>query len=357
MNRIHFSKQQLRTPWGRCALWWTGLIAFKVVTAIFPMLTTKLLGAYWYPFEHLITRFICGSFGCSIGDILYAMALIYMILKLVFRRRTPWSWPKFYMRIAQAYALFWLCWGFQYDQPPQLPLSETLDTPQHQQQLFILAQQLVDQTNQQWAPAQQHPLDFTALEGQTGVFYQAHKAVQSWPKAWCALSPGVPLMLKPSGLSQGITRMGFGGYLNPFTLESQVNMHQPQVLIPAVACHELAHQQGIASEGMCNYMSYWATQHSGHPAMAYSGSLSMLRYALAAVQTTQPQGYQKLRLQLCAGVQADLLSIKAFWQQHQNPAQTFFIAFYDHFLQWNHEPKGVEAYAECLQLLLQHPIQ
>ena len=36
--------------------------------------------------------------------------------------------------------------------------------------------------------------------------------------------------------------MGFGGYLNPFTHEAQVNTLQPKLRVLTTACHEIAHQ-------------------------------------------------------------------------------------------------------------------
>src|SRR5690606_12121858 len=58
--------------------------------------------------------------------------------------------------------------------------------------------------------------------------------------------------VKPSLYSQAITKMGFGGYFNPFTHENQVNTEVPAVCLCVTTAHEIAHQLGYASESEAN---------------------------------------------------------------------------------------------------------
>ena len=54
--------------------------------------------------------------------------------------------------------------------------------------------------------------------------------------------------IKSSLFSYPLSYMGFGGYLNPFTNEAQVNYLKPKYTSPLTTCHEMAHQTGIGSE-------------------------------------------------------------------------------------------------------------
>ena len=39
--------------------------------------------------------------------------------------------------------------------------------------------------------------------------------------------------------------MGFGGYINPITLEAHINYNTPMFNMPTTISHEIAHQLGI----------------------------------------------------------------------------------------------------------------
>ena len=64
------------------------------------------------------------------------------------------------------------------------------------------------------------------------------------------------LSIKKSLFSLPLTYMGFGGYLNPFTNEAQVNYLGPMYSFPMTTNHEMAHQMGYASESECNFIGF-----------------------------------------------------------------------------------------------------
>jgi hypothetical protein len=67
------------------------------------------------------------------------------------------------------------------------------------------------------------------------------------------------LSVKKSLFSVPLTYMGFGGYLNPFTNEAQVNDLLPMYTFPLTTAHEMAHQIGFASENECNFIGVLAS--------------------------------------------------------------------------------------------------
>ena len=56
------------------------------------------------------------------------------------------------------------------------------------------------------------------------------------------------LIVKKSLISLLLTYLGFSGYINPFTNESQINSLVPKNSIPHTASHEIAHQLGFSQE-------------------------------------------------------------------------------------------------------------
>jgi hypothetical protein len=65
--------------------------------------------------------------------------------------------------------------------------------------------------------------------------------------------------IKPSLISVPLSYMGFGGYLNPFTNEAQVNDCLPKYNFPTTTLHEMAHQIGYASESEANFIGFLAS--------------------------------------------------------------------------------------------------
>ena len=55
-----------------------------------------------------------------------------------------------------------------------------------------------------------------------------------------------------------LSYMGYAGYLNPFTLESQVNSKIPTLNLITTLLHETAHQMGYASEKEANFIAYYS---------------------------------------------------------------------------------------------------
>ena len=51
--------------------------------------------------------------------------------------------------------------------------------------------------------------------------------------------------------------MGYAGYLNPFTLEAQINTKIPKLNYIFTAAHEMAHQLGVASESEANFIAFY----------------------------------------------------------------------------------------------------
>ena len=150
--------------------------------------------------------------------------------------------------------------------------------------------------------------------------------------------------IKSSLLSTPLTYMGFSGYLNPFTGESQVNKKIPKTGFPATTCHEMAHQLGYASESEANYIGYLTCVTSNDPYFQYSGELLAVNHLLFSLSQYDKELYQETLKGLHYGILKDKQVTHDFWDSYHNPLEPFFKKFYDAFLKANRQKEGIESY-------------
>ena len=66
--------------------------------------------------------------------------------------------------------------------------------------------------------------------------------------------------------------MGYGGYLNPFTGEAQINGQLPTLAFITTSAHEQAHQSGIAVKNEANFLAFLKTYKHANPYIRYAGT-------------------------------------------------------------------------------------
>ena len=146
--------------------------------------------------------------------------------------------------------------------------------------------------------------------------------------------------------------MGYGGYINPFTLEAQVNAHQPKLRLLTTSAHEIAHQLGYAAEEEANFIAIDAALHSENPYMQYAGYHFALGYALADCRKRKDIDSKALYQELHPGVLQQYQQVSAFWQSYQNPLEPLFKKSYDTYLKANNQTAGINSYSLVVGLLL-----
>ena len=90
--------------------------------------------------------------------------------------------------------------------------------------------------------------------------------------------------VKKSLFSTPLSYMGFTGYINPFTLEANINYNIPKISIPPTICHEIAHQIGYAFEDEANYIAIKTLSNSKDNFLKYSGNLMAVQYLLSEIR-------------------------------------------------------------------------
>lgn len=148
--------------------------------------------------------------------------------------------------------------------------------------------------------------------------------------------------------------MGFGGYLNPFTNEAQVNSKIPNYGFPLTSSHEMAHQIGYASESECNFIGYLASTQNEDLYFKYSGYTSALRYCLKNIGMRDEKQLKELLKTVNSGILHNYKESEDFWESHQTFIDTVFKVFYDNFLKMNQQKDGLESYSKFVDLLVNY---
>jgi hypothetical protein len=158
--------------------------------------------------------------------------------------------------------------------------------------------------------------------------------------------------IKKSLFSLPLTYMGFGGYLNPFTNEAQVNYLIPMYNFPTATCHEMAHQMGFASESECNFIGFLASVKNDDLYFKYSGYSFALRYCLGNWQIRNEKVFDELVKTVHPGILKNYKESEDFWRQYDTFIDKGFHFFYDNFLKLNQQKEGMESYSKLVNLMV-----
>ena len=192
------------------------------------------------------------------GDICYfilgAAAIGYLIRKRHWIRNHLWLFLRdVVMVLAILHFTFYFIWGLNYFRQP---LSNTLgyDNKYSTEELRELTQLLAQKSN-----LLQETLTGDSLYPVI-LPYNRKEVLTKTVAAYRVLEQEYPIFkydtpsLKPSLFSTVLSYMGYGGYLNPFTLEAQVNKRLPLFRYPVVCGHEVGHQLGYSAENETNFI-------------------------------------------------------------------------------------------------------
>lgn len=317
-----------------------------------------------YPFIASIFRHLYGWIPFSLGDCLYAFLLVTALVYLVRKRRRILEQPLEFLRNAMivlsvAYFSFHLLWGFNYYRQPlskMLQLRETYTT----NELIALTEQLIARTN-----ALQN--DITLNPDQPVIFpYGKEEIMERTLHGYNALKGLFPFLeyhnpsIKKSLYSTLLTYMGYGGYLNPFTNEAQVNRKIPNLTFPVVCGHEIGHQLGYSAENETNFIGYLVTASNEDPYFQYAGYSYAASYCLSEINRKDPELFKSLYGQFNPGVRKNYEAVDAFWKQYENLMEPVFKSVFNNFLKANNQAEGIQSYNRIVSLLVTyhrtHPV-
>ena len=321
-----------------------------------PSFVEKYYSKGWYPFWSALNRVLWGWVPISIGDIAYTLFGLWAIRSLWKGLRTLRTNPFEKIKnlaavISVVYGLFYWGWGLNYF---RLPLEEQLgiETTYTTEELKDLTARMVDHINVvHYSLVQDSVLPVQFESSRQEAYRRVFKAYAAAGESHSLLTYNYPSQ-KTSLYSIPLSYMGYGGYLNPFSGEAQVNGQIPSFRWPSVAAHEVGHQLGISAEDDTNFIGYWVCFLSDDWYLNYAASSSALAYLLGDLNRRDPEAFSFFYNQLNEGVRENYRELRRFWEAHENPTEPLFKSVFNSYLKANKQTAGIESYSRVVALLI-----
>ena len=289
-------------------------------------------------------------FEFSIGDIAYILLPIILIIyffKIERRRDKIIYLLKIPIII---YCFFYWSWGFNYNKKSNF---EQLKTKEYSvEDLYITVEYYIEETNnlnikisKKKENKVQSSYSFNDLKNKcvssitNEEWLFQNKKINNFP-------------VKKSIFSNPLSYMGFTGYINPFTLEANINYNIPKISIPVTICHEIAHQIGYAFEDEANYIAIKTLSNSNDNFLKYSGNLMAVQYLLSEIRKNDIEKYKEYINELNTGVIKNIQEKNEYYTKYQNKYEDFFKKNYDIFLKNNNQKAGIRTYSLVVDLLI-----
>jgi Protein of unknown function (DUF3810) len=347
--------------WKRYRSWLIPL-AIAIVIKIFSFFPGAVERYYSNGIYPVISRFLRILFGWipfSIGDLLYAACLLYIIISLIrfitraFRRTLHRQYLKLCLKrcisiILWIYLAFNILWGLNYD---RMPIADEmhLETSQYSKEdLQLLVGLLVSRMNEIDSASR---IARIKLETNDSLFRhstESYHHLGETNRADYYPNPSV----KFSFYGYLANYMGFSGYYNPFSGEAQVNTTIPRFVQPFTTCHEIGHQLGYAKEEEANFCGFLATKSSLDPAFRYSVYVDLYLYSANALYSLDSTAFVPYRESLHPDVRQDLRDLRNFYRKYENPFEPVIHALYGNYLKANRQPQGINSYDEVVGLAI-----
>jgi hypothetical protein len=330
-------------------------IIFLRFLAFFPETVERFYSNGLYVYISHFSRTLLGEIPFSIGDIIYGTTIIYCIYWFYKNRKLHWKrklWSVLNF-LSVFYFLFHLLWAFNYY---RVPLFEKMNikTEYSEADLVTFTEKLITKTNDvQLAITKNQNEKVTNPYSQDSIFSMTQNGYDNLSKIYPFFQYEIPSR-KKSLFSLPLTYMGFGGYLNPFTNESQVNDKLPIYGFPNVVCHEMAHQIGYASESECNFIGFLAGIKNEDLYFQYSALSNALRYCMSNIAMKNEKQFEVLKKKINSGIIANYKESDLFWKQYDTIIDKGFHAFYDQFLKTNQQKDGIDSYSKFVDLLINY---
>lgn len=336
-------------------------ILFLKVIVFFPEIVERFYSNGIYIYISNFYRFTLGKIPFSVGDILYGIVILYFLV-LLWKNRNTWrdlkqNWKNAVLKtlslLSVVYFLFHVLWAMNYYRQPLFE-KMNIERDYTNADLLDFTKKLIVKTNE-------IQTQITKNDTAKVVFpYSDAQVFAMNLEGYNVLSKQYPfftytnLSVKNSLFSLPLTYMGFGGYLNPFTNEAQVNYLMPMYNSPTTSCHEMAHQMGFASESECNFIGFLASIKNKDLYFQYSGYSTALRYCLRNWFARDKEVYEELVKTVHPGILKNYQESEDFWKQYDTFIDKGFHAFYDKFLKMNQQKDGLESYNKYVNLMVNY---
>ena len=217
-------------------------------------------------------------------------------------------------------------------------------TEELQKVMNIIVQRL-DTTNVKAMETRELYLSRQALFGESYKSYQL--AENQYPQLVYATKSVKSSLYRSLG-----DYLGYSGYYNPFTGEAQVNTTVPVFTQPFTTCHEMGHQLGYAKENEANFAGYLSAKSSADAAFRYSVYFDLYSYGIRELYGRDSVMAIELNKQKPLQVKKDIIALKTFYDEYENPIEPYIRRLYGQYLKANEQPEGMQSYSEVMAFLI-----
>lgn len=333
-------------------------IIFLKVIAFFPTVVERFYSNGLYVFIAKVSRTLLGIIPFSVGDLIYSLVTIYVLIWMWNTRKT-WklNWKNNLLKITSfisiAYFLFHFLWALNYYREPLFE-KMAIKREYSDEDLYAFTEKLILKTNElHFEITKNKSKKVIVRYSQDSIFKMTQNGYDNLAKEFSFFEYETASQ-KKSLYSLQLTYMGFSGYLNPFTNEAQVNDKLPMVGFPNVICHEMAHQMGYASESECNFIGFLAGIKNEDLFFQYSAYSNALRYCMNNIGMKSKDKFKYYEAKINPGILLNYKESDTFWKQYDTIIDKGFHAFYDQFLKMNQQQDGIESYSKFVDLLINY---
>ena len=107
----------------------------------------------------------------------------------------------------------------------------------------------------------------------------------------------------------------------------------------------MAHQQGYAAEQEANLIGFLVSAHHPSPAFRYSAYHDMLTYTMGELRRIDSVQYKQKLEWVPTLVKQHSRQARAYAMRHQHAGMKYIDAWYDWYLKWNKQDRGLESYS------------
>jgi hypothetical protein len=332
------------------------LIFLLMALADYPQIVERYYSESVYPAICHILHPVFNLVPFSVGDVMYLFIvgyLVYALFKLIklcvkkLFRQVGIFLLGMTIGVESGILIFYLFWGMNYFRPSAGERLNLRDTTYSTADMMAVTTILIDSANA--TRARVTPADLK--EDNSTIYKTAVQAVNKLSGDsvnFRTYYPGI----KSSLLTPLLNYMGTSGYYDPLTGEAQMNYQMPVFTRPVVACHELSHQTGFATEDEANFAGYLAGIGAKDRLLRYSAYNLAVEEFMIAVYFRDSLANKKLKPLISPAVHNDYKIERAYWRSYESKINAISGIFYDHFLKVNNQPQGLETYNRMVLLVM-----
>lgn len=305
----------------------------------------------------------CSRFPFSVGEMLIAAAVIFLLVCLFFFLRWIIKKPKklktayrFLMTLLSfgmtVYAGFCFLWGVYYYGDSFAEKSGFDREPISTEQLAKVTAYFAEMANEYSEQVDRDENGFYQADFET-ILADSDRVFENTEKDWPCLT-GPAIQAKSFLHSRLMSYTDFTGFFFPFTAEANVNTDVTSAYFASTVAHELSHQRGVAQEDEANFVAVLASLNYGDPDYVYSASLLAYCHLGNALYKADRDSWREIVSLLNDKVLGDYEAEEEYWEQFRTPVKEISNTVYENFLYSYDQDLGLKSYGACVDLLVNY---